>query len=253
MTEAIQGQAVGAVGTVQAAANIPAANPTNGGLDFSKIDWNNFDPSILPRQVIEKHPDFNGLRSTMDKRLSATERRYQEQLQNTQRQAQAQLEQLQQILGSRMDDGAKRDVQQWQINQRLEQLRQENQALKAYYGRQSMLSELSSRHGIPLDELADVEEPTQAYEKIVGHQASALQKMQKQLEELTAKVNGQVAQAALPTPDLGGGSPTAAQAAIQQKYDEAMRSRNTALADKIQLEAVDHGIDLDLYSFRNKV
>jgi uncharacterized protein with ATP-grasp and redox domains len=152
-----------------------------------------------------------------------------------------------------MDDGAKRDVQQWQINQQLEQMRQENQALKAYYGRQSMLAELSSKHGIPLADLEDVEDPTQAYEKIVGHQATTLAAMQKQLAELTAKISGVSASAALPTPDLGAGGSTSAQASLQQKYDEAMRARNTSAADKIQMEALDKGVDLDLYSFRNKV
>lgn len=253
MTEAIAGQVVGDGGAGQPVAAGATAPQPNGGLDFSKFDWSSFDPSVLPRQVIERHPDFNGLRSAMDKKLSATERRYQEQLQNAQRQSQAQLEQLKQILGSRMDDGAKRDVQQWQINQQLEQMRQENQALKAYYGRQSMLAELSSKHGIPLADLEDVEDPTQAYEKIVGHQATTLAAMQKQLAELTAKINGQVASAAIPPMDQGAGGSTSAQASLQQKYDEAMRARNTSAADKIQMEALDKGVDLDLYSFRNKV
>ena len=253
MTEAPNGQAVGSGGTPTGAAPITAAPQSGGGLDWNSVNWNEFDPSVLPRQVIEKHPDFNGLRSTMDKRLSATERRYQQQLQEAQQAAQSQVAQLQQLLAPHLNDGMKRDLQGFEVQQQLQQLRQENQALKAYYGRQNMLAELSSKHGIPLSDLEDVEDPTQAYEKIVGHQASVLSTLQKQLAELSAKINGQSAAAALPPPDLGGGAQVATADSYQQRYDEALRNKNTREADRIQLEAIDKGIDLDLYSFRKKV
>lgn len=148
----------------------------------------------------------------------------------------------------------RRDLQGWESQQRMAQLEQENRALRAYYGRQDMLAQLSKTHGIPLEDLADVEEPTQAYEKIVGHQASTLATLQKQLAELTAKINGQAAAATLPPPDLGGGAQQMTSAAdLQTRYDEAMRNRNGKLADQIQFEAIDKGVDLDLYSFRKQV
>jgi hypothetical protein len=253
MTEAANGAAVGGNGAGQPVAGATSAPTTGGGLDWNKVNWNEFDPSVLPRSVIEKHPDFNGLRSAMDRRHSATEQRYQRQLQEAQQAAQAQVSQLQQLLAPHLNDGMKRDLQGWENQQRMAQLEQENRALRAYYGRQDMLANLSKTHGIPLDDLADVEEPAQAYEKIVGHQAQTLAGLQKQLAELTAKINGQAAVAAIPPMDQGAGAATTTQAQYQQRYDEAMRGRNTKLADQIQFEAIDKGIDLDLYSFRKKV
>lgn len=253
MTEAPNGQAAGSNGAGQPVAGTSAAPQTGGGLDWNKVDWSNFDPAVLPRNVIERHPDFNGLRSSMDKRVSATEQRYQKQLQDAQAAAQQQVAQLQQLLAPHLNDGMRRDLQGWESQQRMAQLEQENRALRAYYGRQDMLANLSKTHGIPLEDLADVEEPTQAYEKIVGHQASTLANLQKQLAELTAKINGQAAAATLPPPDLGGGAQMTSAADLQTRYDEAMRGRNTKLADQIQFEALDKGIDLDLYSFRKKV
>lgn len=253
MTEAPNGQAAGNGGTPNGVAPTTAAPQTGGGLDWNKVNWNEFDPSILPRNVIERHPDFNGLRSAMDKRVSATEQRYQRQLQEAQQAAQAQVAQLQQLLAPHLNDGMRRDLQGFETQQQLEQLRRENQAMRAYYGRQNMLAELSQRHGISLEELADVEEPMQAYEKIVGHQGATLANLQKQLAELTAKLSGQTAAAALPPPDLGGGGATTTQADYQRRYDEALRAKNTREADRIQLEAIDKGVDLDLYSFRKQV
>ena len=253
MTEAPNGVAVGGNGVPAGTPTTPAAPTNGGGLDWNRVNWNEFDPSVLPRNVIEKHPDFNGLRSAMDKRLSATEQRYQRQLQEAQQAAQAQVAQLQQLLAPHLNDGMRRDLQGFETQQQMEQLRRENQALKAYYGRQDMLTKLSQQHGISLEELADVEEPMQAYEKIVGHQGATLASLQKQLAELTAKLSGQSAAAALPPPDLGGGGATTTQAEYQRRYDEAMRGRNTREADRIQLEALDKGVDLDLYSFRKQV
>lgn len=250
-TEATAGTLAGNGGTPNGVAPAATAPQAAGGLNG--IDWNTFDPAALPRSVIERHPDFNGLRSAMDKRLSATEQRYQRQLQEAQQSSRLQMEQLQQVLGSRLDDGTKRELQNWETTQKLQSLERENQALRAYYGRQAMLSELSSKHGIPLDELADVEEPTQAYEKIVGHQAATLAQLQKQVAELTARFGSQSAAAALPVPDLGAGESTNTLAYYQTMYDDAMRKRDSALADKIQFEAMDQGHDLDLMSFRKKV
>lgn len=253
MTEAVAGQAVGGGGTPTGAAPGATATQAGGGLDWGKVDWNNFDPTVLPRNVIERHPDFNGLKSAMDKRLSATERRYQEQLAQAQQAAQGQLAQLQTLLGNRMDDGIKRDLSQWQADQEMARLRQENESLRAYYGRQSMLDQFSKQHGIPLEDLADVENPSQMYERVVGHQAKMMADLQKQMAELTAKMSGQAAAAALAPVDQGGGASTTGQADVQRRYDEAMRARNSKLADQIQFEAIDKGFNLDLYSFRKQV
>lgn len=252
MSEATAGNVAGTGGTPTGAAPTTTTSLPGGGLDWKTVNWNEFDPAVLPRHVIERHPDFNGLRSSMDKRVSATEQRYQQQLRDAQAAAQSQVAQLQQLLAPHLNDGMKRDLANFETQQQMQRLQQENQALRAYYGRQDMLAQLSSKHGIPLEDLADVEDPSQAYEKIVGHQASTLAGLQKQLAELTAKINGQTAAAALPAPDLGGGGQTTTQADYQQRYDQAMRGRNTREADRIQLEAIDRGVDLDLYSFRKQ-
>jgi hypothetical protein len=129
------------------AATTSGAATEQAGTPQSTVDFSQLEASSIPSDVISQHPDFRNLQSTYDRRIAQLER----QLQNNQGQAAQAVTQVQeqygqtvrQALGDRLDDTAHRDLQLWEMENRIQAMEAERQQMLEQQARQEHLNQIS--------------------------------------------------------------------------------------------------------------
>lgn len=147
-----------------------------------------------------------------------------------------------------------RALQERDYQSELERERAARQELEMLIAKQSALSELSAKYGVPIDELEDVESPVEAYERILDRKASDYAAMNERLAKLEQEMQARLA-ATSAVPVVGGDATNGGGGvgSLQRQYDEAALSRNTRKMDEIIMLAEREGVKLDKLSvFKRK-
>lgn len=219
-----------------------------GGAATSTDTGTPFDVSSISSEQISQHPDFRNLQSTYDKKIAQLEQR----LQNNHGQAAQAVSQVQQqygdtvrqALGDRLDETALRDLQVWELENRLQAMETERQQTLEQQARNEHLREISQKYGLDPSSLMDVPDPLAAYQLAADQQSQTVQDLQKQLKDALSKLENQ-GNALAHSPDTGGGQSVTTANATQSDYNLAAAHGDSKAMDAIQRHAVANNIALD--------
>lgn len=181
---------------------------------------------------LDEIPSFRKYKSTMDKKLrmgeetAAQERRQREQLQR----------QYEQDRMNSLDSGQKAVYRAELAERRAAELAERIELQEAADRRGRVLAEMAEEAGIPVDAIADAEDPVDALRRAVKYlKASGRQ------PESTASTERERAANRV---DIGRGAPLSAAGDYQRQYDSALKEHDTWKMLDIMAEADKAGVRL---------
>lgn len=206
------------------------------------------DVNSISSELVSQHPDFRNLQSTYDKRIAQLQRQLdqsQGHAANAVSQVQEQYgERVRSALGDRLDDTVQRDLQVWEMENRLQAMEQERQQFLEQQARDKHLREISSQYGLDPNDLIEVPDPLAAYQLAADHQSRQVESLKQQLSEVMSKLENH-GNAQSHVPDSGGGASVTSANSTQNDYNLAAAHGDTKAMDAIQRHAVANGIELD--------
>ncbi len=199
---------------------------------------------------LDELPEFRKYKSKIDKEREKERKATEARLAKLEQEA----TQYRRLAEQNLSPTELRTLQEQDYRSELERERAARQELEMMIARQSALSELSIKYGVPVDELEDVESPAEAYQRILDKKASDYAAMNDRLAKLEQEMQAKLA-ATSAVPVVGGDtiSGGGSVGSLQRQYDEAALARNTRKMDEVIMLAEREGFKLDKLSvFKQK-
>lgn len=199
---------------------------------------------------LDELPEFRKYKSKIDKEREKERKATEARLAKLEQEA----TQYRRLAEQNLSPTELRTLQEQDYRSELERERAARQELEMMIARQSALSELSTKYGVPVDELEDVESPAEAYQRILDKKASDYAAMNDRLAKLEQEMQAKLA-ATSAVPVVGGDtiSGGGSVGSLQRQYDEAALARNTRKMDEVIVLAEREGFKLDKLSvFKQK-
>jgi hypothetical protein len=189
-----------------------------------------------PKINLDEIEDFRAYKSAQDKRIAQLEKAHREQLRAEQQRREAYERQLEEKSLAGMDDYQKLQYRLGKVeNERNDLLRQRQQD-EIDRAKFFTLQEISRQTGIPIADIADTDDPSQAWALGTAYMKEQLAGGQRQQQQQDKRERNQV--------DVGGGRTAAPADDLQARYDRAMKQYDTGKALEIMHEADMQGITL---------
>jgi DNA repair exonuclease SbcCD ATPase subunit len=194
---------------------------------------------------LDELPEFRKYKSKIDKE------RERERKATEARLAQLELEakQYRSLAERNLSPAELRAVQEQDYRSELERERTTRKELEMMIARQSALSELSTKYGVAIEELEDVESPVEAYERILDKKNREYSDMNARMAKLEQDMQARMA-ATSAVPVIGGDTSGAGAGggSLQKQYDDAAMKRDTKEMEKVIALATREGVKLDKLS-----
>lgn len=193
---------------------------------------------------LDEDENFRRYKSTMDRQLAAQKAEAEALRRET--------EQLRQLAMRNLEPEEQAELRTRQLQGELERERQARMAIEMEASRRQALEDMSRTYGVPIEKLLDAETPADAYERILKEKTAS----QRTLEERLAQIEADIAakkNAEAVTPVGIASLSSSSDAALQQRYNEAVWKGSSAASDRVRREAEAAGIKLDvMYPLKNR-
>jgi len=206
-------------------------------------------PSAPPAGYVPQNI-YDQTKSKLDKQIADERRRAEDRLKERDTYWGQQLQQMQGVLREIAPDQMP-DLERAQLVRERDEYAQKVQEYERTLARQEALSGMAQQFGVPMEELLDVEEPYQAYEKAISYKdrmlADYVAKV-RQYEE--AAQSESVGREHAPVMDIG--RPVTEQSELQEMFEKAFLDGDMETLTKVGRYASEHDIELDRVSVARK-
>lgn len=191
---------------------------------------------------LDELPEFRKFKSKIDKDRAKERQQLEARLAQMEKQAQ----QFRRLAEQNLSPTELRTIQEQDYKSELEQERAARAELEMMIARQSALTDLSTKYGVPLEDLEDAESPAEAYQRILDKKTSDFEAMNARMAKLEQDMQARMA-ATSATPVIGGDTTGsgAGGGSLQRQYDEAALERNTKKMEEVIALAMREGFKLD--------
>lgn len=194
---------------------------------------------------LDELPEFRKYKSKIDKERERERKATEARLAKLEQEA----KQYRSLAERNLSPAELRAVQEQDYKSELERERMRSQELEMMIARQSALSELSTKYGVAIDDLEDVESPVEAYERILEKKNREYSEMNARLAKLEQDMQAKLA-ATSAVPVIGGDTSGAGAGggSLQKQYDDAAMKRDTRKMEEVIALAMREGVKLDKLS-----
>lgn len=197
-------------------------------------------PAEKPKINLDELEEFRSYKSSQDKRIAQLERQYRQQVEQERTRREAYERQLEEKSLAGMDDYQKLQYRLGKVEQEKNALLQQRQQDEIDRAKFLTLQAISKQTGVPIEQIMDADDPTQAWAIGAEYMRQSLTGGQQAAAKQDKRERNAV--------DLGGGRTAAPADDLQARYDRAMKQYDTGKALEIMHEADVSGVTLKLYA-----